>query len=271
MISDSKSTPLPILDHPLISARYFFPSPAPFSLANPILIPLSGERRGDVQDEYLHCWRSAPPSPEQKLIVHFHGNGELVHHWIQPLTPIFQRAGFEVLFVEYRGYGRSGGTPQLEAMLDDLDAIAERCEVPLAHVVPFGRSIGSLYAIEWVKRFPESLGLIIESGIHDLLERISLRVTPEELNSDALSLSNAVHTRFDQGAKLSQFEGPSLFLHAIQDHLVSIAHAERNLEATQGKGTLIRFPWGDHNSIFSANFEDYRDEVIAFLRALEVR
>ena len=103
----------PILDHEVISQRYFFPQRAP--LADAVSVP--------TPEGPLACWRSAPPS-DRPVLVHFHGNGELVHHWAPDFAPMVQRMGYEVFLAEYRGYGASAGKPRLSAMLDDVDAIA---------------------------------------------------------------------------------------------------------------------------------------------------
>ena len=50
---------------------------------------------------------------------------------------------------EYRGYGGSTGEPSLVAMLDDVDAIFSALGRPAGELVVYGRSIGSIYAIEF--------------------------------------------------------------------------------------------------------------------------
>ena len=62
--------------------------------------------------------------------------------------------GVNVLFVEYRGYGASSGEPGLARLLDDVPVIVQALPVPPNQLVAFGRSLGSLYAIDLVNRFP---------------------------------------------------------------------------------------------------------------------
>lgn len=51
-------------------------------------------------------------------LMFFHGNGTLAAYEIER-GRILQENGFDVLLVEYRGYGGSGGIPSAEAMLKD--------------------------------------------------------------------------------------------------------------------------------------------------------
>jgi uncharacterized protein len=256
-LNDLKS----LLNHPLITARYFFPQRAPFPLNHPLLVQGS--------QGTLHCWSSQIEPNDRPLLVHFHGNGELIHHWIQSWTPWIQAMGYEVLYVEYPEYGNSEGQAQLQAFCEDLPAVLQASQCMPEDIVVFGRSIGSLYAIEWVKRFPQTAGLVIESGIHDLLERILVRVTPRELSCEANDLIAAVDYFFNQGDKLKDYTGPSLFLHTVQDHLVSLSHAQANVKATAGRGKLHTFAWGDHNSIFSANQDEYQNCMETFLTKIQ--
>ena len=244
----------PILDHDFISQRYFFPQ----------RYPLPGATHVPISVGQLACWRSAPPGP-RPVIVHFHGNGELVHHWIGELTPEFDAMGYDVFLAEYRGYGASDGTPRLRAMFDDLDLIADAIGVPMEQIVVFGRSVGSIYAIEWVNRFPKCAGLILESGIYDVGQRIRLRVTPEELGCTSQALDEAIDHDFNHGRKLRRYQGPSLILHAEQDHLVGVEHARINAHHHGDRAQLVTFERGDHNTILSVNRAAYFDAIRHFL------
>ncbi len=247
---------LSILNHPLIAQRYFFPQRVP--LPDAISVP--------TEVGPLACWRSAPPS-DQPVLLHFHGNGELVHHW-RDIAPIVQSMGYQLFLAEYRGYGGSAGQPYLGAMLDDVPAIVEAVGVPADRIVVFGRSVGSIFAIEAAHRFSDIAGLVLESGISSVLERLAIRVEPHELGCTRDELEAAVRSRVDHHAKLSAYTGPLLVMHAEHDHLVGIEHAEENYAsaASQPK-ELVRFPRGDHNSIMAANMNEYMANLNRFLSA----
>lgn len=244
-----------LLNHPVISERYFFPRRQPLPDATLVQTPVGP----------LACWRSAPPS-DRPVLVHFHGNGEVVHDWIDVFPPVCDALGYDVFLAEYRGYGASAGRPELGAMLDDVGAIAEVVGVPPTQTVVFGRSVGSLYALEWIARYPETAGLVLESGIHDVLQRLLLRLHPRELGATLAELTQAVHERLDPVTKLRGYPGPSLILHALGDDLVTPDHAEANAAAATN-AQLILLPNGDHNSILASNAEAYLQHLGAFLAA----
>ncbi len=243
-----------ILNHRLIGQRYFFPQKAPLPDAVAVPTPVGP----------LACWRSAPPGAAP-VVLHFHGNGELVHHWVD-FAPALAHWGWDLFLAEYRGYGASAGAPRLGAMLDDVPAIVNAVGVDPARIVVFGRSVGSIFAIEAVHRFPELAGLVLESGIADVHQRVRMRVEPTEMACSEADLAAAVAARMDHQNKLEEYQGQSLVLHAEGDHLVPIDHAERNHRWVGGKNkTLVRFSRGDHNSIFAFNQAEYLDRLGRFL------
>lgn len=244
-----------LLDHPIVSERYFFPRPTP------PLEPRVVTTRGGCE-----LWCAVSDAASSKTVVHFHGNGEVVRDWQPLLGPFFVELGWSTVFVEYRGYGGSPGAPRLASMLDDGEDVVRALGLDPGQTVAFGRSVGSLYAVELCKRLPLA-GLILDSGVNDLVERLLLRVSPEELGVSDEELCAEIGERFDQSAKLQAFRGPTLLLHAGDDDLVSLAHAERNAAACHD-GKLHVFPRGGHNAIFAMNQAEYLAQIRDFLAGL---
>lgn len=244
----------PILDHPLIAARYFFPRPGP--PPTPLLVDCGPAR--------LACHLADVPD-RRGTLVHFHGNGEIVADYLPDFADIVGRMGWSCLLAEYRGYGGSTGQPALGAMLDDVERVVQALGRPEQELVFFGRSVGSIYAIQAAARFPDAAGLVLESGIADVLERLLLRVHPAELGLDGQEFAEAVRARLDHRSKLAAFPGRVLVLHTRHDGLVDLSHGERLHAWASGPKRLRVFERGDHNSIMWANGQEYFAELGALL------
>ena len=243
-----------VLDHPIIAQRYFFPRDDRVSA--PLFVDVEGAR--------LACaFRKV--APDAPTVVHFHGNGEVISDWDAELSGWLGKLGWNVLLAEYRGYGMSTGEPQLGKMLDDVARIVAASGVPPERFVFFGRSVGSLFAIHAVARFPNAAGLILESGIADVEERLALRVEASELGVGPDALRDAIRARLDQRQKLRGYRGPVLIMHTRHDGIVDVSHARELAAAAAGKATLRVFERGDHNSILAANRDAYREAVESFL------
>jgi pimeloyl-ACP methyl ester carboxylesterase len=244
-----------LLDHPTISGRYFYPAPA--RLPETFWVEASFGR--------LACYYHRPHR-RARTLVHFHGNGETVADYVPWLPEQLAAFGVNVFLSEYRGYGESDGEPALAAMLDDVEPIFESLALPEEEIVVFGRSVGSIYAIEFVNRYPSVRGLVLESGIADVLERVLLRVDPAEIGATREALDREASEVLNHRQKLSSFTGRLLIMHAQHDHLIDISHAERNHEyAANADRQMVVFPEGDHNSIFVANVEEYLARLKAWL------
>lgn len=248
-----------ILDHPLIAERYFFPRPEP--PPDPLLV--------DAGDARLACRRVVHGS-DRLMLVCFHGNGEIVADYVHDFEPAALDLGLDVFLAEYRGFGGSSGEPLLGKMLDDVDAVVRATGVPVERLVVFGRSVGSILAIELAHRQPAIAGLILESGIASPLERLQLRVTAAELGVSEAAFQAEVARRLDHRRKLAAYTGPLLVMHAVRDHLVDVSHAERNHAwAGSRDKELVRFPRGDHNSIQLENHAAYWAAVARFVARIQ--
>jgi len=235
-----------LLDHPTLSARYFYPWPNHFE--NPFFVTGDGYRLGC---RYLKVSENFP------TIIHFHGNGESVQDYLGDFEQRIARMGANLLLAEFRGYGMSSGEPALAAMLEDVRLIVKASAIPPEEIIFFGRSLGSLYAQHGASLYPQAAGLIIESGLADPLERILVRIEPRDVGATMDELKGEVDRHFDQQAKISSFTGRVLIMHTRNDDLVSVSHAERLYEWANEPKELVVFQRGDHNTILPANEEEY--------------
>jgi pimeloyl-ACP methyl ester carboxylesterase len=243
-----------IIDHPLLASRAFFPRPARPAEVFPV------ETSGAV----LACYRAAPHA-EALTAIHFHGNGEVVADYVPGFVNLLVDLGVNVVLAEYRGYGGSTGKPTLGGLLDDAEAVLAAIRVPAERVIAFGRSMGSYAAIELAGRH-RLAGLVIDSGIADAMERILLRVSPQELGVSRAALVAEVKQLLDHERKLARHRAPILVMHAVRDDLVDASHAVRLASwAASDDKELVLFPRGGHNDLFSQNREQYVDALRGFV------
>ncbi len=250
-----------LLDHPLIADRYF----APFRVSppNPTMVDVPGAR--------LACVHYAPHGLNAPTIVHFHGNGEVVADYVPELVEILAAFGWNTFLAEYRGYGGSTGEPLLGKLLDDVPKLLAAARCPAERMVVFGRSVGSLFAVEAVRCAPHIAGLVIESGIADPLERFLLRMKPKELGATREDLAAAVNARLNQRKKLQGYPGPVLVLHARNDDLVPVSHGQRLNDWAAGPVAMEVMPRGDHNTILALNAERYFRALADFLERVRAQ
>lgn len=196
---------------------------------------------GRVEAWFLPAEGASARAPKP-LVLFAHGNGELIDDWPALLAP-YRARGFHVLLPEYRSYGRSGGTPGEQALVDDLSAFLARASgdarVDASRVVYHGRSLGGAVVCALArKRAPQAI--ILESTFTSLFDMTrALRIpVPRFL----------LHDQFDSLDLLRGFTRPVLVMHGGKDGLVPIAHGRRLAEAC-ADGRLVVFDEAGHNDL----------------------
>ena len=257
-VADNSTEDYPeVLNHPIISQRYFFPRAT--AIEHPFWVEGNGAR--------LACsYRET--DTEAYTLVHFHGNGEVVADYLDGFPELIGRMGCNCFLAEFRGYGGSSGAPQLGRMLADVRPIITALKQPHSKLILFGRSVGSLFAIKAAELFPQVAGLILESAIADPLERLLLRVRPEEVGATPAEMTAAVKQAMPIQQSMERFNRPTLILHTRHDGLIDCSHAERLAEWCAGPVRLEIFPRGNHNDIMFANGPQYFALIKEFIASL---
>lgn len=245
-----------VLNHPIISERYFFPRYEQFE--NPYFVECNGVK--------LACYY-LNNHIETKTVVYFHGNGEVVADYLDFYPQLFDKEGYNLFLFEFRGYGMSTGKPALVDMLTDVECVLKKLNIPQNKIILYGRSVGTLYAIHAASFFPKAYALILESGIADIEERIMIRISsPSEIDSSYEELKQEFHKHFNTEKKLSAFKSKSLVLHTVNDQLVAVAHGKKLYEYLNQPKNIHLFERGDHNTIFTVNQNEYFQILFDFLK-----
>jgi len=87
------------------------------------------------------------PDVDHKVILHFHGNGDLADSWIDWALEASERTAWSVFLAEYRGYGGLPGRPTYSGVMRDaraaLELIQARYGLEPREVVLYGHSLGT--------------------------------------------------------------------------------------------------------------------------------
>jgi len=243
----SKQNHTSFLDHPDITRILFHPRkdpgyPPPASCADE-MIP--------VADDISVNGRFYLAGTENPHIIFFHGNGEIASDY-DDIGPIYNQHGLNFLVVDYRGYGKSGGSPNVSALLNDVHPVFSYIREWMnrkARTGPIwimGRSLGSAAALELASHHSnECSGLIIESGFAhtvDLLSRIGIDTRPFADKTDA-AITNV--------DKIAKYNKPTLIIHAEHDHIIPLSHGKDLYERSPAAIKDLQIINGaDHNTIF---------------------
>jgi fermentation-respiration switch protein FrsA (DUF1100 family) len=207
---------------------------------------------GKIEAWYWPAEQASGANPRPS-VVFAHGNAELIDENGQVMR-FYHELGMNVLVPEYRGYGRSAGSPSQKAIVSDFtafyDRMLERPEVEADRIVYHGRSLGGgVTARLAVKRKPDAW--ILETTFTSAAKMAKQFAVPRCLVRDP----------FEVQAVVRSYEQPLLLLHGTEDEVVPIAHAHALHDAAP-QSTLKTYPAG-HNE---AMLPKQRQDIEAFLR-----
>ena len=206
----------------------------------------------------LHGWWIQGPG--DRVLIWYHGNAGNIGDRLHNARWFVDRLGVDVVLVDYRGYGRSRGTPDEEGVyLDGLaiyDAVAAR-SVRADDIVLFGRSLGGAVAIETALLRPAG-ALVLESVFRSVpaLAREHYWFVP----------SAVIRTRMDNESKIRRVQAPTLLLHGNRDGIVPLAHGRRLFELAASPARLHVIEGAGHNDTYLVGGEPYAEMWGAFLR-----
>jgi uncharacterized protein len=201
----------------------------------------------------LLAWFLPARGEPRATVLFLHGNAENVSTHVAAVAWM-PAAGFNVLALEYRGYGMSGGVASLPGVQLDIDAafhaLAARPEVDARRIVLLGQSLGGALAIHYAARGAQRArvrALVADSAFADyrLIVREKLAgfiVTWPFQWLPALTVDND----YAPLAAIHEVTAPVLLIHGERDGVVPLHHAHLLYERAAQPKELWSVPQAGH-------------------------
>jgi fermentation-respiration switch protein FrsA (DUF1100 family) len=220
----------------------------------------SGTEQGD-----LDAWWLPADSAIAPTLLYLHGNDKNISAAIDlDRAALLHKMGYNLLMVDYRGYGKStGGSPSEAKVYEDAEAtwnylIKQRASDPKRTFI-YGHSLGGAIAIDLAVHHPEAAGLIAESNFTTMAD-MGKREYP------FLPTEQLLNQRFDSLSKISNLRVPLLLIHGTWDRLVPYQMSQRLFDKAPQPKTLKLIEGGEHaNDALIAPLE-YRAAVSEFIQ-----
>jgi fermentation-respiration switch protein FrsA (DUF1100 family) len=189
----------------------------------------------------LHGWY-VPAANPRAYVLFAHGNAGHLADRAYTARMLAQDLGVSVLMFDYRGYGRSEGSPNEAGILSDARAarawLAERAKIQERDVVLMGESIGGAVVADLAA--DGARGLILENTFSSVPEVAAYHYP-------WLPIRLLVQSQFNSAEKIQRYHGPLLQCHGDADDIVPIQFGERLFEAANEPKQFVVIRGGHHN------------------------
>lgn len=194
----------------------------------------------------VHVWMLARENPGATILF-AHGNAQHLGTMGGAMKEMSDNWKANVIAFDYRGYGKTGGSPSQKGIHDDAVAVARWVEqqspwndVPIICV---GRSLGGYAAIVAANEI-EADGLLLDRTFSSAVDVAASKypVFPVRL---------LMRNRFPSKDLIAAYQGPILQIHGVSDEVIPVRSGEQlHLAATSKQKELLTPDILGHNQPF---------------------
>jgi len=206
-------------------------------------------------DVILHGWLFQEKFVNERLIIYYGGNAEDVYYAAEQFGKYGDTAA---LMVNYRGYGKSTGTPGEKELFSDALAIFDEIQKRYSpeKIFLMGRSLGSGVA-SYVAAHRNVTGIILITPF-DSIANIAKRQFP------FLPTGKLLQHQFRSTDYAPQFTAPTLVIYGGRDTTVLPQQTNKLLEYIPGDPVITYIAEAEHNNI--ELFDEYDLAILKFIQ-----
>ena len=238
----------------------YFPEPYPRGNWRPSNLDYEDASFQSADGTQLHGWFVRHERPRAVMLI-ASGNGGNVTLWADDLRRLQRDLHVTALAFDYRGYGRSEGTPDERGVLADARAarawLAAKAGVEESEIVLLGRSLGGGVMVDLAVK-DGARGLVLQSTFTSIPD-VAARFYPW------LPVRMLMSTRFDSLAKIGDYSGPLFQSHGDADEIISYELGRKLHDAAPGQKEFLSIPGGLHNDPLD---DEYFRKLDVFLERL---
>ena len=199
------------------------------------------------------------------VIVYFHGNADNLHRWGK-IANEYTNFGYDVLVMDYRGYGKSSGPRNEDYLYSDAQFCFDFAKNLYGeeNTIVYGRSLGGSFAVKVAaENYPKTV--ILEATFYNLQDIVN-RWLPKKV-TDKVSPTMTYH--FLSNENITKIKVPLYHFHGTKDNVVPIKSGKKLFEVfekSQPKITkkFIEISGATHDDLI--NHENFVEEIKKILQ-----
>ena len=194
------------------------------------------------------------------VIAYFHGNADNLHRWGK-IAVEFTKFGYDVLVMDYRGYGKSSGPRNEEYHYSDAQFFYNYAKENYGEekIIVYGRSLGGAFATKIAGENKPKM-VILEATFYNLQDIVN-RWLPGKV-TDRVSPKMTYH--FLSNENILKVKVPLYQFHGTKDSVVPLKSGKKLFEVFENEHPkiqkkFIEIKGGTHEDLIK--FEDFVKEM----------
>lgn len=191
------------------------------------------------------------------IVVYYHGNAGQLADW-GLVVQDFVESDYDVLVMDYRGYGKSTGKLSEKALYSDALLFYEYASerYPEDKITVYGRSLGTTFAA-YVAAKKNPSKLFLEAPFYSLNY-----IVQQKFSTFPVTWSLKYHFPTDKFVK--DVTCPIVIFHGTDDNLIDIENSKKLADLIpDNQLRFISIPNGGHNDL--VNEKEYREAIDSLL------
>ena len=194
------------------------------------------------------------------VIAYFHGNADNLHRWGK-IAVEFTKFGYDVLVMDYRGYGKSSGPRNEEYLYSDAQFFYDFAKENYGEnkIIVYGRSLGGAFATKIAGENQPKM-VILESTFYNLQDIVN-RWLPGKV-TDKVSPKMTYH--FLSNQNILKIKVPLYHFHGTKDSVVPLKSGKKLFEVFEKEHPkipkkFIEIKGGTHEDLIK--YDEFIEEM----------
>ena len=194
------------------------------------------------------------------VIAYFHGNADNLHRWGK-IAVDFTKFGYDVLVMDYRGYGKSSGPRNEEYLYSDAQFFYDFAKENYGEnkIIVYGRSLGGAFATKIAGENQPKM-VILEATFYNLQDIVN-RWLPGKV-TDKVSPKMTYH--FLSNQNILKIKVPLYHFHGTKDSVVPLKSGKKLFEVFEKEHPkipkkFIEIKGGTHEDLIK--YDEFVEEM----------
>lgn len=214
------------------------------------------EKTFPIEEGSIHAIHAKTSEISKGVVLYFHGNADNLDRWGQNCED-FTNRGYDVIMMDYRGFGKSDGRSTEETMYEDAKTIYNYAinQYDQENIIIYGRSIGSGVATHLAETRAANQ-LMLETPFYSLQDVVKEKYP-------FILLVVKLKFEFPNFKNIEKLETPIHIFHGTKDRIVPYISADKLRPFLKENDSFLTVDGAGHKDI--PTYEVYQSRLDSLL------